>query len=219
MLSPSIARPWRVAVETAGRSKRFRGSRSDFVCAGGLGGDLDLDRHASEVAGRAVVAAARAASPAGGAGDGDADQVAVADDAVGRVELDPAGAGQVDLRPGVGRAAAERRPGRRGRGRRRSRRRSGRRSRASATPRSSAARSRGRCRGAAPASPPAAGCRARAGAHRRSSRGSRSRASSAAGRSRSGGRCAGTAGPSGDRVVGLLHRDRSARGRRPPRRG
>ena len=75
--------------------------------AGGLGGDPDLDRHAGEVGGGARVGAAQGRRLLGGAGDRDADQVAVADDAVGRVELDPAGAGQVDLRPGVRRAAAD----------------------------------------------------------------------------------------------------------------
>ena len=47
------------------------------------------------------------AGEAGGTGDADADQVAIADDAVGRVEFDPARARHVDLAPGVGRAAAE----------------------------------------------------------------------------------------------------------------
>ena len=37
----------------------------------------------------------------------DADQIAGADDAVGRIELDPAGARQIDLHPGMGRAAAD----------------------------------------------------------------------------------------------------------------
>src|SRR5215470_10272822 len=36
----------------------------------------------------------------------DADQVAAADDTVGRIELDPAGARQIDLHPGMRRAAA-----------------------------------------------------------------------------------------------------------------
>ena len=39
--------------------------------------------------------------------DRDANEVAVADDAVGRIELDPAGARQIDLHPGMGRAAAD----------------------------------------------------------------------------------------------------------------
>ena len=38
----------------------------------------------------------------------DADEIAVADDAVGRIEIDPSRARQIDLQPGMGRAAAER---------------------------------------------------------------------------------------------------------------
>ena len=37
----------------------------------------------------------------------DADQVAIADNAVGRIELDPAGSGQIDLHPGMGGTAAD----------------------------------------------------------------------------------------------------------------
>ena len=37
----------------------------------------------------------------------DADEIAGADDAVGGIELDPAGARQIDLHPGMGRAAAD----------------------------------------------------------------------------------------------------------------
>src|SRR6516164_4017721 len=40
-------------------------------------------------------------------GDRDSDQVAGACDAVGRIELDPAGARQIDLHPGMRRAAAD----------------------------------------------------------------------------------------------------------------
>ena len=36
------------------------------------------------------------------AGDGNPDQIRPADDSVGRIELDPSGAGQVNLNPGVG---------------------------------------------------------------------------------------------------------------------
>src|ERR1700722_4688779 len=39
-------------------------------------------------------------------GDRNADEIAVADDAVGRIEIAPARARQIDLRPGMGRAAA-----------------------------------------------------------------------------------------------------------------
>src|ERR1700730_4744252 len=38
----------------------------------------------------------------------DANEIAVADDAVGRIEIDPSGTRQVDLQPGMGRATAKR---------------------------------------------------------------------------------------------------------------
>ncbi len=69
--------------------------------------DGDFDGHVAEVTGRAEVGAGKRHGLARVARDGHADQVAVADDGVGGIELHPAGAGQVDLAPGVRRAAAD----------------------------------------------------------------------------------------------------------------
>ena len=99
---------------------------------------------------------------------GDADELVAAQQVVGRVERDPAGARQVGLQPGVRGAGAGGRPiGRRAWRWRRARRRRGspRRSAsprpAGARPPSSAARSRGSCRCRARASAAASACLAR----------------------------------------------------------
>src|SRR3954451_13865715 len=63
---------------------------------------LDVDVEIEEVVARAEEGAVHRDSLARVAGDGDPDQVVATDNAVGRVELDPAGGRQVDLRPGVG---------------------------------------------------------------------------------------------------------------------
>ena len=67
---------------------------------------LDLDVHFDEVVRRSVIGTLQRESLERLACHGDADQVGAADLAVGRIELDPAGAGQVDLDPGMGIAGA-----------------------------------------------------------------------------------------------------------------
>src|ERR1700758_1432133 len=42
----------------------------------------------------------------GGPGDGDTNEIAIANNAIGRIKVNPARAGQVSLHPGVGRTAA-----------------------------------------------------------------------------------------------------------------
>ena len=69
--------------------------------------DVDVDLHADKRVGRAQIGAVQRDRLARIARHRDADQVAGADDAVGRIELDPAGARQIDLHPGMGRAAAD----------------------------------------------------------------------------------------------------------------
>src|SRR4029079_17135713 len=71
------------------------------------GGDVDLDGHAEVVGWKAGPGAVQRQDVPVVPGDGDADQVAGADDPVGRVEFHPAGAGQVDPQPGMGRATAD----------------------------------------------------------------------------------------------------------------
>src|SRR6266850_4311342 len=60
-----------------------------------LRGDLDLDGHAERVGGKAGPGAGDRDRLTGVAGDGDPDQIVIADDAVGRIELDPARTRQV----------------------------------------------------------------------------------------------------------------------------
>ena len=69
--------------------------------------DVDADLHADERVGGAEIGAVQRDGLARIARHRDADEVAGADDAVGGIELDPAGARQIDLHPGVGRAAAD----------------------------------------------------------------------------------------------------------------
>src|SRR6267143_4338993 len=69
--------------------------------------DVDADVHADERFGRTEVDAMQRDRLARIARHRHANEVAGAADAVGGIELDPAGARQVDLNPGVGRAAAD----------------------------------------------------------------------------------------------------------------
>src|SRR5262249_31689343 len=69
--------------------------------------DLDLDRHAEMIGRKTGPRARHRHRLARITRDSDADQVVIADDAVGRIELDPAGARQVNLEPGMGRVAAD----------------------------------------------------------------------------------------------------------------
>src|SRR6266404_4230367 len=88
------------------RPARFRGR---LRCRGrlALGGNLDLDGHAERVGGKTGPGAGDRDRLTGVPGDRDPDQTVIADDAVGRVELGPAGARQVDLQPGMGCVAAD----------------------------------------------------------------------------------------------------------------
>ena len=102
------------AVPGAIRSPRFEPARS--LCR-----HVHIHRHAEKIARRTGEGAGERHRLGRVARDGHADQILAADQPIGRVELDPAGAGQVDLHPGVGRAAAHeprrlRRPGARRRG-------------------------------------------------------------------------------------------------------
>ena len=74
---------------------------------GSLRGHLDLHRHAQRIRRETGPGAGDRHRLARIAHDGDADQVVVADDAVRRIELDPAGPGQINAQPGVGGAAAD----------------------------------------------------------------------------------------------------------------
>src|SRR6185312_4046751 len=67
--------------------------------------DIDVDVHADKRVGRAEIGAVQRHGLARIARHRHPDQVAGADDAVGRIELDPARARQIGLHPGVGRAA------------------------------------------------------------------------------------------------------------------
>src|SRR5450759_3842838 len=69
--------------------------------------DVDADLHADEGVGGTEIGAVQRDRLAWIARHRHPDEVAGADDAVGGIELDPAGARQVDLHPGVGRAAAD----------------------------------------------------------------------------------------------------------------
>src|ERR1700712_85610 len=68
---------------------------------------IDVDVHADERVGRTQISAVQRDRLARIAGDCDTDEIAAADDAVGRIELDPAGARQIGLHPGMGGAAAD----------------------------------------------------------------------------------------------------------------
>src|SRR5262245_3123207 len=95
VVSPHSARPARFCGRPRGRVRL------------GLGGDLDLDGHAERIGRKPGPGAGDRHRLTRVAGDRDADQAVVADDAVGRIELDPAGTRQVNLEPGVGRIAAD----------------------------------------------------------------------------------------------------------------
>src|SRR5215469_11340879 len=91
------------------RGARAAGSRGGFrrpSCAAG-GSDYDLDRHAEMVGGKAGPGAGDRHSLARVPGDRHADQIVIADDAVGWIEFDPAGPRQINLDPGMGGAAAD----------------------------------------------------------------------------------------------------------------
>src|SRR5258708_14934500 len=68
--------------------------------------DVDADVHADERIGRTEVDAVQRDRLARIARHRDTNEVAGTDDAVGGIELDPAGAPHIDLNPGVGLAAA-----------------------------------------------------------------------------------------------------------------
>src|ERR1700730_8198348 len=72
-----------------------------------LGSDLDLDGHAERIGGKAGPGAGDRDRLTRVAGDGDPDQIAIADDAVGRIELDPARTREVHPDPRVSGAAAD----------------------------------------------------------------------------------------------------------------
>src|SRR6202140_1169894 len=69
--------------------------------------NLDADLHADEGIGRTEIGAVQRDGLARIARHRNTNEIAGADDAVGGIELDPAGARQIDLDPGVGRAAAD----------------------------------------------------------------------------------------------------------------
>src|SRR6266481_7968896 len=106
-LREGSCRHGRAAVSPRGmRPARFRGRLRDLVRLA-LGGDLDLDGHAQRIGGKAGPGAGDRHRLARVAGDGDADQIVVADDAVGRIELDPARTREVHPDPRVSGAAAD----------------------------------------------------------------------------------------------------------------
>src|SRR5260370_14770695 len=69
--------------------------------------DVDADIHADKGVRRSEIGAVQWDRLARIARHRDADEIAGADDAVGRIELDPARAWQIDLHPGMDRAAAD----------------------------------------------------------------------------------------------------------------
>src|SRR5215207_5583287 len=71
------------------------------------GRHLDLNLDSISIASLSKVTPGERGRLGGVAGNGDADQVAIADDAVGGIELDPTSAGQVDLTPSVRGAPAQ----------------------------------------------------------------------------------------------------------------
>ena len=115
----------------------------DFISTAWLDrGDADVHLHADEDIGWPKISTMQRQRLHRIACDRDTDQIARALDAVGRIELDPAGVRQIDLYPGMGRAAARVCACRR---RTDNPKRSARRCRAGAASRSSGAHSRGRC--------------------------------------------------------------------------
>src|SRR3954463_12313172 len=74
--------------------------------AGLRGRHVHLDRHPVEITRLTHPRAGEWHGLPGIACHRDPDQVAIADNAVGRIELHPTGAGQIDLAPGMSRAAA-----------------------------------------------------------------------------------------------------------------
>src|SRR5215213_7481235 len=68
---------------------------------------IDADIHAEISIGGAEIGAVQRNGLTRIAGDRDANEIAAADDAVGRIELDPPRARKVDLHPGMGRAPAD----------------------------------------------------------------------------------------------------------------
>ena len=73
---------------------------------GGVGGDGDLDVHSQVVGRKPGPGAMERYRLARIAHHRDTNEVAVADDAAGWIEIDPTGSGQIDLSPGMGVAAA-----------------------------------------------------------------------------------------------------------------
>ena len=69
--------------------------------------DVDVNLHAGIGVGRSEVSAVQRDRLARIARHRHADEISRSDDAVGRIELDPAGARQIDLYPGMGEAAAD----------------------------------------------------------------------------------------------------------------
>ena len=70
-------------------------------------GHLDGDLHAQFVAGSAEIGAGQRRRLGRIARDRDPDEILAADEPIGRVELDPSRARQIDLAPGVRRPAAQ----------------------------------------------------------------------------------------------------------------
>src|ERR1700681_120760 len=87
------------------RNDDARSSLHRFTGGDDVDGDLHL--HADKGVGRAEVSAMQRHRLARVARHRDTDEVAGADNAVGGIELDPAGARQIDLNPGMRRAAAD----------------------------------------------------------------------------------------------------------------
>src|SRR6185312_11391198 len=69
--------------------------------------DADLDRHAEIVAGEAHPRSVQWDRLSWIAGNRDPDEVAISDNAVCRIELDPASARQIDLDPSMGCSSAD----------------------------------------------------------------------------------------------------------------
>src|SRR5215472_13955515 len=73
----------------------------------GFGADLDFDSHAEVIGRKPGPGAGNRYRLAGIANDRDADQIVVADNAVGRIELHPPRTRQINLEPGMGGAIAD----------------------------------------------------------------------------------------------------------------
>ena len=100
-----------MSVSMCGNSVRLRCGRSSTArppshIRSGLVGDLHLDRHPQRIRWKADPGAGDRHCLSRIAHDRDTDQIVIADDAVGRIELDPAGAGEINAQPCMGRAAA-----------------------------------------------------------------------------------------------------------------